>query len=626
MKGEYDSKFYTIIHGNMSQLYIVHLSDLHICKKKLNKTLGAIIKDIKAQTEKIDKLLVVVSGDVVDKGNYDDGLEGVLEFFKELRTVLGNRIVDIVFVPGNHDKVQHNDIKMFGKIEDKSRIDINEEIWSLQKEHYNCYIQMVNEVRKLFDFTDEQEKTFFVKRIEINNMLVFLVGIDTTWVSYGEEKEGELLIGAYQLGQLYNEYKCLKEDDEMSDGKSMLTIGIGHHPTSWINSNDRKKLKKYMIDDEYFGMNLYLCGHIHDMEMENWHNNTSSIMTLVTGIGWDHIQETSSLKDKKDEHRYSIYAIDVEKNVVNICVRKTNNSGNFINDNDLYSDDSKKQLTFPLAIRTDKQPILNLNCSQQRLINSLYMDNDFILLVSKIHSCMIGFEKQVTSLSYYNISNLASILLGEGFEKDDDIIKYLYGEITEVNDEISSVLTKNQNILFDIFLAYIQEIATYFVATCKDILDVDQVIRFHFRVYKKDEDSYHSLCQCSSDNKYKDSVKTIKWGGLIKDAYEKGQSLIFSINSDINIIKTDWEDFMTMVPDFLNNETEKIKDRKHEKRPIITCGISVRGFSNKADGSNILYALEYLGLCEMIGSCIDEFVMKYQIDVGKFARNIFNQR
>ncbi len=605
----------------MLPVYIVHLSDLHISSKSLTKTLEKLIADIKIQTQVIEKLILIISGDIIDKGNYSEGLPGVMAFFKKLKVVLSNKVLDVLIVPGNHDKTQHDDIKLYGKIEKKDSIQLDEKIWMLQNDHYKAYLSMVSDIRNIFGLSDTFDNTFFVKRIDLDNLCVTIVGLDTTWVSYGEEKEEDLLVGNYQLNKLYDAYKSLKEANCVVKERAQLTIGVGHHPTSWIHPSDRKTLRKYMIDDEYFGMNLYLCGHIHDMEIENWNNNSSSIMTLVTGIGWNHLQGTASGQDKKDEHRYSIYAIDVTKNVISIIVRKTNKSGQFTSDYSLYGDDGDNKLTFPLALRTGKQPILNLNVMEPNYIRGLYFDKDFMALVSELHRCMLEFEKKVTSLSYHYAHDIAEILVANGIDKEEEVIKYILGEISEMNDGIRTVLASNSEIVCDYFQGYLQEITNYFAHIFGEQFKDDQVIRMHFRIYDINKDSYNRLCQCSSNGNYRDSVKTIQWGGLIEESFLEKKSLIYSVNKN-NIIDTDWDDFMTIVPAFWNNETDNVIGKKHEKRPIITAGFSVRGFEPKESGSNILYALEYLGAYSTICDILDGFVMKYQLDARTFMEEI----
>lgn len=51
----------------MSGINILHLSDLHISSKRLSATSRKLIQDIVAQTIDMDDILLVISGDIVDK-------------------------------------------------------------------------------------------------------------------------------------------------------------------------------------------------------------------------------------------------------------------------------------------------------------------------------------------------------------------------------------------------------------------------------------------------------------------------------------------------------------------------------------------------------------------------------
>lgn len=82
-------------------------------------------------------------------------------------------------------------------------------------------------------------------------------------------------------------------------------------------------------------------------------------MTLVTGIGWNHHLEGEKDNDKKDEHRYSIYVIDAQKNSCDIIMRRSQKSGKFISDYSVYVNDGKnvEKLCYPLKMVTSRLSI-----------------------------------------------------------------------------------------------------------------------------------------------------------------------------------------------------------------------------------------------------------------------------
>lgn len=65
----------------MAEIFILHLSDLHISGSSLSSTHKKLIDDIEDQTRDMEGLVIISSGDTIDKGNYKKNYEGVKIFF-----------------------------------------------------------------------------------------------------------------------------------------------------------------------------------------------------------------------------------------------------------------------------------------------------------------------------------------------------------------------------------------------------------------------------------------------------------------------------------------------------------------------------------------------------------------
>lgn len=92
----------------MNDLTILHLSDLHISWNAENSmpTLHRnLLDDIKKQVKFLSKpVIVVVTGDIVNEGDYSENTKNaVLRFFEHLHNILREKTKDIIIVPGNHD-------------------------------------------------------------------------------------------------------------------------------------------------------------------------------------------------------------------------------------------------------------------------------------------------------------------------------------------------------------------------------------------------------------------------------------------------------------------------------------------------------------------------------------------
>lgn len=86
---------------------ILHLSDLHIVahnKEDYSIALRRMIDHIDKVTQNVEKIIIVFTGDLVEKGEFEKAKQAVYNFFTDLKIKLGNKVIDIVCTPGNHDK------------------------------------------------------------------------------------------------------------------------------------------------------------------------------------------------------------------------------------------------------------------------------------------------------------------------------------------------------------------------------------------------------------------------------------------------------------------------------------------------------------------------------------------
>ena len=88
----------------MNDFTILHLSDLHMEQvRKKNVLMENLLKDIADEMEYSNDILIVVTGDIVNKANYA-GKDEILFFFSKLKEILKDKVRNIYIVPGNHDK------------------------------------------------------------------------------------------------------------------------------------------------------------------------------------------------------------------------------------------------------------------------------------------------------------------------------------------------------------------------------------------------------------------------------------------------------------------------------------------------------------------------------------------
>lgn len=200
----------------MNDFTILHLSDLHINQKgeRLSILMENLLIDIKQEMELVDNIIVVVTGDIVHKGNYDYK-ENAIAFFKKLKKVLKEKVKDIYIVPGNHDKVRNSidakiiqEYKFEGDVADK----FYKDYWKYIMVSFADYQDMVKKIYEIFvDKAKVKKKvkanTYGTFVTEINDKRICFMAFNTAWSCLGDIDERNLKFGKFQLDEIKEEYK-----------------------------------------------------------------------------------------------------------------------------------------------------------------------------------------------------------------------------------------------------------------------------------------------------------------------------------------------------------------------------------------------------------------------------------
>lgn len=620
----------------MSTFCILHLSDLHISSKNVSSTHKKLLEDIREQTDTCENIILIVSGDIINRGDYKNS-DGVIKFFQSLYDILKDKVINIHIVPGNHDKCKTINSSMHSRLSQLADIEVDQGCWELLKNNYQDYLNILNAIYKIFHKEDKILNTFGVEYNKIDDKIVSIIKLDTTWgTDAGSTEKKKLIIGKYQRDTLLNEYKSLKERLEIEDRTIDLTIAVAHHPLNWLKSSEEEWIKKYFIDDEFYNVDIFMCGHIHDMEIENWYNHEHSVMTLVTGIGWNHQNQSDSGMDKKDNHRYSLYYIDINKNTCEIVTRRTQQNGKFDYDYSIYTRDkekSEKKLCYPIKNSDNTYPFLRLNAPNEEEAQYLSINDNILYKIQRISADIVEFYKNCLGvLERYKLEYLQRIedFYNEDSSEYNESFKILYDHFFDSKDELPKendiIFQKEPNVTFELFTTFLQDVSNYFVEAFKDEFEEYTNLRVHFRWYNETTDSYSQLCKYSSIEEYMGpKLSEIKWGGMIEAAFLSDKSLVYSVNKKYNNHEPlKWDDFLTIVPQFLNCIYEKrIKAGTIIKRPIISFGVSALNNSPcKKNLSNLLYIMEYLNIGTYISDILDEFMRVFSVDYKNYLNYI----
>ncbi|MFZ7121959.1 MAG: metallophosphoesterase family protein [Eubacteriaceae bacterium] len=616
-----------------NEFYVLHLSDLHIKNNGTNENyysmaLENLIQDIKEQTKDYQAIILVISGDIIDKAEYSTNKETVLLFFKKLSKFIKDRIYDIQIVPGNHDR-QRTELSRILSIA-HSLEDINTESigaqteWSLHRETYNSFIEIINKIYEIFELDKTVDNTFGVEVVDIKGNNICFIRIDTAWCSYSNKDIRNLRIGEYQRQLLKNEYQDLKNKFKNEKKPLKLTIAISHHPLKWLKPDEEDIFMQYILDDDYLDVDILMCGHVHDREIINYFNHNHSIMTLVTGIGWG-INEPN---DSKEQHRYSIYTINTKHNSCDIIMRRSKSDLKFDYDYSAYigkEEKYNKKLSYPLRIR-ESQPFLHLSSPNPLESKSIYIDNEILKYIFNVSEGISKFNEEI-----YNIMGMYKKDFLDTLP-DDKVLRDQIDDFMNIDTKLTKEIEKSLNIdiVFLNFMAFLQEICSSFIDAFKIYFSDNVFLRAHFRWYNISKDNFLMLCQHNNldKNLRNKRMQSIKWGGLIKQAFENDIPLVYSANIKYNKIKTEWNDFITIIPRFNNCCIDKriYEDNryKNESRPILTFGFSIKYNGSESSDSMILYVLDYLKINQQISNVIDNYIRVFNIDTKVLLKHISN--
>lgn len=324
----------------MRKVNIIHLSDIHYDNSEgVNNLLEKLKFDLLKMKQELEEYhLLIITGDCIDKGKVDL----FNEFSKKLNKIIkecgiGKKKVAISI--GNHDaNLESNLLNLLKESQKNNNLTKDENLNKLEKELTSIY-QEYNEFDKQYIITHNgiEIVDFPIKDSQKNVILrLRIIMLNSSWCTTIYNKYGELIIGNNQLKQIKEKFNSKKRT------KCDYVIMCMHHPLDWFKYEERIKINNII---ENTGVNFLFHGHIHISDIKNLNNIDGFTSTFCTGISYKKTGENSSTKSGM---RYSIYQIDKNTNTMNIYIRSTNEKGNFVPDNTLYSNVKNGFFTIPL--------------------------------------------------------------------------------------------------------------------------------------------------------------------------------------------------------------------------------------------------------------------------------------
>ncbi|MET3497154.1 putative phosphodiesterase [Variovorax boronicumulans] len=213
-----------------------------------------------------------ITGDIANKGADKEYEIFWLEFVTPLQEIIGGDIKRLTFaVPGNHD-VDRRENPAFSRDEMVG-----------PKSQYFDSTPNGGKLRKIFEprFAAYQqadltacgvqifgEKGAFFTGFDVRGIKVGIVGINTAWLTKGDDDEGRLTPG-----------KTLLENALDAVKNEQIKFVLGHHPIDWFFKHEQKMLKSLL------GLHgsIYLHGHLHDAWAEPTYGGGNMYLAIQAG-------------------------------------------------------------------------------------------------------------------------------------------------------------------------------------------------------------------------------------------------------------------------------------------------------------------------------------------------------
>ncbi|WP_066872177.1 metallophosphoesterase family protein [Clostridium mediterraneense] len=253
----------------MSKLKWLHLSDLHYCFEGYYSQWARdrLLDKIKELTE---IKYIFITGDLLYQ--FKNNFSEISVFIEEIMNFTGVDKKNVIIVPGNHDfprgTLRTNTIKGLLNSEEKVSEIVSKCAQEIQDFLINDYKSFFEFYEKLLGKKEKWNELHFIS--EFDDCII--VSLNTCLISGLENEEGTLSIN---LDKLFKVLRSIKESNKPK-------IAIGHHSIECFDESEREKIIQ-MFDD--YGIDLYLCGHMHKSKYKIYSDQCRSIHSFVCGAG-----------------------------------------------------------------------------------------------------------------------------------------------------------------------------------------------------------------------------------------------------------------------------------------------------------------------------------------------------
>lgn len=564
-------------------IHILHLSDLHFEKEISRPVFDVVLNDIKDQLGTVERLVVVVTGDIISQAAFGKNAKNAISFFRRLKSKVPKNSLELIeIVPGNHDFERPKIVNEFNK--------------GNFSPDYSGFRSLSEKIYGAMGFCPKDR--YGVSCVEYCESIISFVRVDTSSILSIEDMEKEIRknikeenaqgysdevirgIISKRQSKINEDIECQKKAILKEYGKvvrkvsrrsPLVTFALSHYPLSWLNETGHEKLKETLFERGLEFVDVWLCGHLHDAQLYYTNDNGRQTAMLMSGIG--------RKENPQDLLRYSIYTISPLRNVCEVQIR--------VFADERLDEDRCSHKSLPLKAKSIGS-VIPLNHANTLAKMGYYVDESTLDLLRFVSSRMIEFDRRLGELldEYKNLPE----------------IKEKFGEVLRV---ISS------NILYHFSPTYIKGKVEFPNFNQRNSVTAAKW-RVHFRKIKID---YKKRLVAPNANVYvpicpwtEQIPRPARWDTLIRAAYRhEKKSLVSSANKDVDQMDTSWDEFLTAVPNVSGNSVQMDSG---ESRPLLVFGISVAGdnYESTVVACRTLYLLEYFDVNEVVSHWIEKYL------------------
>ena len=241
-----------------------------------------MLEDIRSRiTTEAPLDFVVATGDLAFSGKESE-YELVAQFLGDLIVVTGLNSDRVFCVPGNHD-VQRERSKMCFKGA-RSEVRNEGDVYRLlaDDDERDQLLRRQAEYRAFeAAWAGDQDREYtqdglgYVSRVEIDDLRIAIMGLNSAWLSEGGAgDDGKLLIGESQVKSAIDIARAYAPH---------VVLGLQHHPFDLLQRFDRRPVQRRLED----ACNFVHCGHLHDPEVTEVVAATRRCITVAAGASFE---------------------------------------------------------------------------------------------------------------------------------------------------------------------------------------------------------------------------------------------------------------------------------------------------------------------------------------------------